>query len=455
LRLILFLRLSLVLHRILPSLEICHHTAGPRRLPPRGRHRLYNPRVHSEPCQIEWVTAPDLTESIDVAPDRDVESWRLSVPAKGACYVLEDAAGLPVLLATCADLRHALVRRLGPQEACDGPSKRVDYRNVVRRVRWRPVFSRFEANWTYLENARRLLPRTYRRLVKHWRVYWVSVDLSATHPRFIASDRPAGPPDTCFGPLPDNRAARRLIEMLEDVFDLCRYHHILVQAPHGQACAYKQMGRCPAPCDGTVSMDSYREQVRSAATFLTGPREPWVERLTVAMKQAAAEQRFEEAQRLKRQIERIGAADMRDSLATLADLRWLILQRGQRKGSVRALAAVGDTISYVCEINRGQGDALIPPLADRAAAMLGQKMRLPSDAAAEERIGLIGWHLLGADRDPGIYLHLRDASTQRIREAVDQIGTRPPFRSDQRHGVHIDGGMSVGDEQPGLADGRQ
>ena len=29
-------------------------------------------------------------------------------------------------------------------------------------------------------------------------------------------------------------AAQRLVETLEDLFDLCRYHHILVQAPHGK-----------------------------------------------------------------------------------------------------------------------------------------------------------------------------------------------------------------------------
>ena len=41
------------------------------------------------------------------------------------------------------------------------------------------------------------------------------------------------PPGVVLGPLPDKDAAGRMIETVIDCFDLCRYHHILVQAPHG------------------------------------------------------------------------------------------------------------------------------------------------------------------------------------------------------------------------------
>ena len=37
--------------------------------------------------------------------------------------------------------------------------------------------------------------------------------------------------------------------------DLCRKHDILVQAPTGQACVYHEMGRCPAPCDGSMTLE--------------------------------------------------------------------------------------------------------------------------------------------------------------------------------------------------------
>ena len=378
--------------------------------------------MEQAPAQLEWTSRPDLTHQLDICPEADVEAWRLQVPAKGACYVLEEAGGRAVLLASCADLRQALVRRLGPQEQGQTPSKRVDYRSIVRRVRWRPVYSRFEANWTYLENARDLLPGTYRRLIKHWRSHWLSVELGDPHPRFIASDRPAGEPETCFGPLADARSARGIVELLEDVFDLCRYPSTLVLSPNGQACAYKQMGRCPAPCDGTVPMETYREQVRSAVEFLTQPRQAWIERVTCAMKEAARLQRFEEASRYKRQIERVKAADCGplSRLAPLSQMRWLTLQRGPRAGSVRAFLLEPGAITFAGQIDPRNCQELLPELARRAA----QSMEAPVSLgpAAAERTGLAAWHLLHADREPGVYLHASEVQElEQLTRAFEQV----------------------------------
>jgi hypothetical protein len=91
---------------------------------------------------ISPVQTPTLTEAMAVDVAADVETWRLSVPAKPACYVLEDAQRQPVMIGTVADLRHALVRRLGPPES-DQPTGRIDYRAIVRHVRYRLVHSRF------------------------------------------------------------------------------------------------------------------------------------------------------------------------------------------------------------------------------------------------------------------------------------------------------------------------
>src|SRR6185295_16204268 len=76
-----------------------------------------------------------------------------------------------------------------------------------------------------------------------------------------------------IGPIADKDTAGRLIERTIDAFDLCRYHHLLVQAPRATACAYKEMGRCPAPCDGSETMAGFRARTLAAAAHLTGDRE--------------------------------------------------------------------------------------------------------------------------------------------------------------------------------------
>src|SRR4051812_19168983 len=83
----------------------------------------------------------------------DAESFLTKVPAKGAVYLLADEADRPVQLLYVGNLRQSLKRRLLGEEQV-GPSKRVNYRDLVRWVHWRRVDSTFEADWAYFEAAR-------------------------------------------------------------------------------------------------------------------------------------------------------------------------------------------------------------------------------------------------------------------------------------------------------------
>jgi len=82
-------------------------------------------------------------------------------------------------------------------------------------------------------------------------------------PAFTANE-PDAPPDGTFWPA-------GLIEIAEDAFDLCRYYNVLVEAPGARACAYKEMGKCPAPCDGSISMEQYRGMVEWSAQGMVDP----------------------------------------------------------------------------------------------------------------------------------------------------------------------------------------
>ena len=100
------------------------------------------------------------------------------------------------------------------------------------------------------------------------------------------------------GPVADKHAAARLIALLEDAFDLCRYYQILVEAPHGRACAYKEMGKCPAPCDGSISMEQYHRMIQHSVDTLADPA-PAVREQESRMRAAAADLHFESAAKIK------------------------------------------------------------------------------------------------------------------------------------------------------------
>jgi hypothetical protein len=377
------------------------------------------------PADALPTTDPRLSCAVQVGPGIDPEAWRLIVPARPATYMLTDEQQRPVLLATAGNLRNVLFNRLGPTAEDKPPGRRTDYRAVTRRVCWRPAYSAFEANWALLETGRRLLPDRYSRLIRHWRAYWVHVDLGAAFPRFTPQRAPADRPGRWFGPIPTAAGARRLIEALTDVCDLCRYHEILVKAPAGEACAYKEMGRCPAPCDGTVAMSHYHGQIAEAVGLLCGGLGEWRAGQEAAMRRAAAELAFERAGRIKQRLDRAAALARAapGHVRPLEALGYLIVQRGRRKAHRRLFIATPGRIALLGELQRRRRDQQIDWAATHAAAMLRRPIG-NLDTPAAERIGLVSWHLLRGEREKGTFVHLdRQMGVEQMRSLIaDTIG---------------------------------
>src|SRR4051794_30237983 len=99
-------------------------------------------------------------QSADYVPERPLEELLKAVPAKWVVYLFTDADDQPVQLLCVKNLRASLKRRLGGEELI-GPSRKVNYRDLIRRVYWRRVDSAFEAELVYFEIARQPFPRRY------------------------------------------------------------------------------------------------------------------------------------------------------------------------------------------------------------------------------------------------------------------------------------------------------
>src|SRR5207248_5372838 len=123
----------------------------------------------------------------------------------------------PIQLLCVRNLRSSLKRRLGGTETV-GPSKRVNYRDLVRRIHWRRVDSAFEADWVYYEAARLLFPRTYQGMVGFRPAWFVHVNPDAYFPRYTNTIDLTTKTGLLIGPVEDKHAAARLIQLAEDAF---------------------------------------------------------------------------------------------------------------------------------------------------------------------------------------------------------------------------------------------
>lgn len=343
------------------------------------------------------------------------------IPARGALYLLvttEAGEEKPLLLATVGDLRAALKRRL-EEPPPDLKSRRIDYAQLCTRLYWRRVDSSFAANVWYARAARSLFPATAAALIP-WRTsWWIAVERGIPFPRMRRTSDLRDPDFDYAGPIRDKHAAERLIETVIDLFDLCRYHAILLQSPHGKACAYKEMGKCPAPCDGSVPADWYAGQMCRAWSFLTGEtRGTWKQELEAHMRAAAGRLEFETAARLKKQLARAGALEGRAGDATarvrpLDDFSFLSLQPGKSNTWLEPWVIHGAHIESLPQIQKKTLAAELPAVYERFFTLTRTPLRDSlSDDAAMESIALTAHHLFRGEDDHGLWIPTRDLFLQ-------------------------------------------
>lgn len=376
--------------------------------------------------------SPLLDRHIPFDPGADLEAFLHAVPAKWVVYLLSDADDRPVQLLCVKNLRASLKRRLGGDEPV-GPSRRVNYRDLVRNVRWRRVDSAFEADWLYYEMAREVFPRTYQGMVGFRPAWFVHVNPEADFPRYVKTTdlSRAG----CYiGPVEDKHAAARLIELVEDSFDLCRYYNILLEAPNGKACAYKEMGKCPAPCDGSISMQQYRALIEWSAKTLVDPNDA-VREHSLRMRQAAGELRFESAAKIMAhvdQLSRLGKGPFRHA-RLLKDFMYVSFQHGPGQDSAKVfLIGPGTIREILCLCGEPQRPAeTLRAILDACADPTTPAV----DQTGAERSGIVAHHLFSSRQSHGVFLNLDELDERAIVRAWRDLRKQSPQEQTDAEGV--------------------
>src|SRR5580704_11708912 len=139
-------------------------------------------------------------------PAEDFEQFLKQISAKWVIYLLADENDQPVQLLCVKNLRYSLKRRLGGNEMI-GPTRRVNYRDLIRNIHWRRVDSAFEADWLYYEAARQIFPQSYQGMVGFRPAWFIHLDPDSAFPRYQKTIRLNSPTGVCIGPIEDKHAA--------------------------------------------------------------------------------------------------------------------------------------------------------------------------------------------------------------------------------------------------------
>jgi excinuclease UvrABC nuclease subunit len=179
------------------------------------------------------------------------------------------------------------------------------------------------------------------------------------------------------------------------------------------------MGKCVGPCDGTISLEAYRELVAHSAAVLSDPQDH-IREQTRRMHQAAAELRFETAERIKayvEQLSQLGKGPFRH-VRPLTEFTWLALQRGPREGTAKAFLVTPGRVEEIAGLisEPTKASDLLRLLLESAAARPSQ-----IDQSGIEAMGVVAHHLFQAKAVHGVFLPLASVDEKSLAKAFRDL----------------------------------
>jgi excinuclease ABC subunit C len=105
-----------------------------------------------------------------------------------------------------------------------------------------------------------------------------------------------------FGPYVDAALIREALALIRKIFPFCSCHP-LPKKP----CLYYNIGLCPAPCVGAISIEDYRRNIASIALVLAGEKDSLYRNLKNEMENLSRAEEFEKAAKVRDQMQAVGA----------------------------------------------------------------------------------------------------------------------------------------------------
>jgi len=239
-----------------------------------------------------------------------------------------------------------------------------------------------------------------------------------------------------FGPYTSSQSLRDAISNLRRIFPLrsCSDPVFRDYARRGRPCIEFEMKRCLGPCCDLIDAASYAQLVTGTVLFLRGRSDELVRELTATMERAAADERYEEAARLR---DRIDAVE----------------QTVQRQQIVGEHAVDRDVFGWA----RRGGEVEVAVLHVRAGRVVGHVSHSFSEVViddAEAFGSFLGQYYAVPDRVvPGeVLLALEPADADALRELLgERAGRRVTVRVPRRGSLREQVGMANANAELQLA----
>jgi len=234
----------------------------------------------------------------------DIESQLRRVPQKPGVYLFRDARGDVLYVGKAKTLRP----RVRSYFQAGSSDNRQGIKQMARRVETiETIVTQTEVEALHLEQnlVKRHRPPFNVRLRDDKSFPYIAVTVEDDYPRVMFTRERHRRGVVYFGPYANAKKVRETLDVLNRVF---RYRPCEGPQPgrhSGIPCLDYHIERCHAPCVGYISKEEYRDLIDQVIEFLSGDDRPIRRRLEQQMRDAAAEERFEDAARYRNRLRAI------------------------------------------------------------------------------------------------------------------------------------------------------
>lgn len=230
----------------------------------------------------------------------DAKEFLKTVTSQSGVYRMYDAEGAVIYVGKAKNLKKRLTHYFGIQN-------NLKIKSLVKNI------VQIDLTITHTETEALLLEHNYIKLHqprynvllrddKSYPFIFLSVDI---HPRLAIHRGSMHEKGEYFGPFPDSYAVRETLALLQKLFPI-RQCENRVYRNRSRPCLQYQIRRCLGPCvTGLVSEEEYQQQINYVRLFLSGKDQQVLKNLISRMDKASHLLHFEEAAKLRDQIQAI------------------------------------------------------------------------------------------------------------------------------------------------------
>ena len=368
---------------------------------------------------------------------------RRELPDEPGVYLFRDARGKVIYVGKAVSIRKRVASHFSNPSTRGGR----DLLDMIDQIEALVVHTEAEALLAEQNFIKQYKPRFNIRLRDDKSYPYIAISLDEDFPRVYFTRERHRRDRAYFGPYSNAKRVRSTLEVLGKVFMFRSCEGPEPGRRSGSPCLDYYIKRCEAPCVGYVSREHYRDGIQGVIDFLSGRYRDIERSLEASMREAAAEQRFEDAARERNRLRAVHSLLERQRVANEStgtlDAIAVAVHEGEANAQVFQVrdGVLSDRQSFYLdnEAHGGIGDVaeafilqyytsamMVPPL------LIVQHELNSSDALAEALAARRGGSVEIRAPERGDKRRILELAERNARLALDQERLRSERRRQQR-----------------------